>query len=79
MRVYKNVLGMISAVLLIAALLIPTSSMAGEGYYKYVRIGGGPGSPYITYAVYWCYTVGGFPAPEVCEFRYTMIGMNPDL
>lgn len=67
----------VGVVAIFASLVLSGAALAESYWYEYRRIGGTPGSPYITYAVYKCWTTttGG----SHCQYSHTTIGINPDL
>jgi len=65
------------AVIALIGLMASYAVMASGSWVKYVKIGGTPRSPYITYAIYVCHYDN--TATAVCDFHGTTVGINPDL
>jgi hypothetical protein len=64
-------------IIVLCSLLFAGAASAESFWYEYRRLAGTPSAPYITYAVYKCWTTvsGG----SHCQFSHTTVGMNPDL
>lgn len=58
-------------------LLSLAFSAQANGYYKFVKLGGTPSSPYIAYNKYFCSTQ--LNGATNCTFLGVVYGINPDL